>query len=71
MSKTKGMGLKGRPSHRAEVTAIFPCRRRMAGVFTGKGAGRPSMNRQPAMPSKLTHGRPVARRLIKSPRRRG
>jgi hypothetical protein len=24
MSKTKGMGLKARPSHRAEVTAMFP-----------------------------------------------
>jgi hypothetical protein len=23
-SKNKGMGLKGRPSHRAEVTAMFP-----------------------------------------------
>jgi hypothetical protein len=24
ISKTKGMGLKARPSHRAEVTAMFP-----------------------------------------------
>jgi hypothetical protein len=24
ISKTKGMGQKGRPSHRAEVTAMFP-----------------------------------------------
>ena len=29
------------------------------------------MNRQPATPPKLTHGRPVAKRSIKSSRRRG
>jgi hypothetical protein len=71
-SKNMGMGLKGRPSHRAEVTAMFPpCRRRMVGVSTGEGTRKPFMNRQPATPPKLTHGRPAARRSIKSLRRRG
>jgi hypothetical protein len=43
----------------------------MAGVSTGKGAGKPSMYRQPAMPPRRTHGRPVASCSIRSSRRRG